>query len=467
MFSNPKEKVINAIWWLGCLILTGFLHYNHYANGDEGIVLNGAWNLINHRQLYSDFFEFIPPGSFYLIFGVWKVFGVSFLAAKILAVFFVFLGAIGLFKTGQLIIKDRLINLLIPLFFILISGWWWIINHNLFNLVFLIWSEYFFIRGLYYFKNRDFIISGFLVGLSILFLQQKSLIFIGFLILFLMFRAIKKREIQYLKSAIVFIIASLPPLFLFCFWSLKKIFYDLFQYPFLNYISANRISYLLFGIFIGFWLLIVLALVIIKEKSEGARLLVFVQLGLLCSAYPLPDIYHLAQIAFPSILLIFYLIWKFLQKCKLKIARYSVYAIFIIFLWGLFVINLTIATPAFLDVSKNKNKLNKFVDFVKINCPGKYLYSGPFLPSFYFETRKLNPTAYSILLTSQATEDQFNLALTDFKKNPPECSILEYPDSLGRFKHIQNNILEAYIKDNYHLIYQSLGEPDIYKKNSK
>ncbi|MFA6417388.1 MAG: hypothetical protein WCW61_04335 [Patescibacteria group bacterium] len=462
-----QEKTTNFLFWLACLILTGFLHYNHYVNGDEGVILNGAWNLINHQRLYSDFFEFIAPGGFYLVFGAWKIFGVSFLTAKILATFFVFLGAVGLFKTGQLIIKNKLINFLIPLFFILMSGWWWIINHNLFNLVFLIWSEYFFIRGLYYLKNRDFVISGLLAGLSVIFLQQKSLIFIGFLFLFLIFMAIEKKKRQYLQSDAIFIVASLLPLFLFCFWPLNSIFYNLFQYPFLNYISANRISYLLFGIFIGCWFMVVWALSFIKEKSEAIRLLVFVQLGLLCSAYPLPDIYHLTQIMFPLILLGFYLIWRFFQGYKSKIIRSSCFIIFIIFLWALFVIDLAVAPPAFLDADKNKNKRNKFIDFVTASCPGRYLYSGPFLPSLYFETRKLNPTAYSILLTSQATAEQFNQALIDFKKNSPECAILGYSDSLERFNHVPDNVLENYIQNNYHLIYQVAGEPSIYKKNSR
>ena len=59
--------------------------YNDARLGDEGICLNGADRLLSGERLYSDFFEFLPPGSFLLVEGWFRIAGQSFFAARILA----------------------------------------------------------------------------------------------------------------------------------------------------------------------------------------------------------------------------------------------------------------------------------------------------------------------------------------------------------------------------------------------
>ena len=62
------------------------LHATHQLDSDEGVILNGAWNILNGRTLYTDFFEIVAPGSFYLIFAAWKLFGADFWIAKSIAI---------------------------------------------------------------------------------------------------------------------------------------------------------------------------------------------------------------------------------------------------------------------------------------------------------------------------------------------------------------------------------------------
>jgi len=468
MLKNRINKLIKTVswqkslWWLGLLGLTIFLHFNHGLNGDEGVTLNGAWNLINGRRLYgNDFFEFIPPGSFYLLFGIWKIFGVSFLAAKTLAITLLFLGAIGLHETGKLIIKNRVIISLIPLTFIILSGWWWIINHNTFNLAFLIWSCYFFIRGLDNLKKSNFIASGLLAGIAILFLQQKGLALLGSICLFLIFLSFKKRQKEYLKSSLTLIIASLLPLLLLCFWPLKTIFYNLIEYPFFGYLAANRGSYSLLIVSLILWVLGLLTLTTIKEKSDKIWLLMVVQFCLLLTTYPLPDAYHVSQIIFPILLITFYLTSEFLKKYKQKITKNVLIIVLMTALWCMFLIDLVLNTPNFYSWEKNRNY--ELISYINSNCPGQYLYSGPFMPNLYFETKKLNVTPYSFLITQQQTPLQFIDALNNFKGRRPSCAVLVYPNSFARFRHNQNNILEKYIKENYGLIYQPLDYLFVYK----
>jgi hypothetical protein len=53
--------------------------------GDEGVVLHGATRLLRGEDLYRDFFELLPPGSFLLTAAWMKVFGADFAAVRTLA----------------------------------------------------------------------------------------------------------------------------------------------------------------------------------------------------------------------------------------------------------------------------------------------------------------------------------------------------------------------------------------------
>lgn len=53
--------------------------------GDEGILLHGAARLLDGKEIYKDFFSYLPPGSFIIVALWFDVFGTSIFAARILA----------------------------------------------------------------------------------------------------------------------------------------------------------------------------------------------------------------------------------------------------------------------------------------------------------------------------------------------------------------------------------------------
>lgn len=467
MFVCEMKRRLRGGWkeilgWGGLLCLAVFFNSNHIVSADEGVVLNGAWNLINHQGIYADFFEFIAPGSFYLLFAVWKIFGVSFWSAKALGIGFVFLGAIGLYKTSQQIIKNKPVNFLVAASFILISGWWSIvINHNVFNLAFLIWSNYFFVRGLGTSKRGDFVASGLLAGLAMLFLQQKGLAIFGGSIIFLIFLAIKNRQLKYSDSSLAFLLSGLAPLLLLLVFPWKSVFYSLVQFPFNGYVAVNQVSYgwLMSGF--GMLILCVSGLLAMTDKSEKLFFLAFIQLALLLSACPLPDLYHVSMVMFPTLLLVFYLFFRLLELYGHGIVKKIMIAILALGLWGLFVFDMTVV--AYNVTAPKRCGYKGIIDYITTNCPGKYLYAGPFAPNIYFETKKLNATPYDVLITRMATEEQLAKALDGFIKHKPSCAILVYPESHDRFNHDKDNRLEKYIRGNYDLIYQSGSRSFVYK----
>ena len=89
---SSLERILPVFIFASCFAyLCIFRHYST-LEPDEGIVLQGAERILAGQIPYRDFFSFYTPGSFYLLAGLFRVFGDSFAVARIsLAV----VGAIG------------------------------------------------------------------------------------------------------------------------------------------------------------------------------------------------------------------------------------------------------------------------------------------------------------------------------------------------------------------------------------
>ncbi len=444
-------NIKNFPYYLLLLALSIFFYYRHVLNADEGVILNGSWNLFNNLNLYTDFFEIIPPGSFYLIYYGFKLFGPYYSVANIISLLLVWGSAIGIYKSLNLIKKDK-INYVFPIIFILSLITLPIINHNLHNLFFLIWSVFFFLQGLKNNSNPHFFLSGLLGGLATIFLQQKGLTLISFSFLFLLVYNIKNKKI---KNIIIYSIgAIIPILLLFLKWPPKLLYQNLIAFPMLTYWEVNKTSFLLL---IVFFLILVYLSIYLKNNSTIINYLLGLQFFLLLSVIPLPDFYHIVLIIFPTLILIPSL---FINN-QTKETKIFILVVITIITFSSIKYLVTSFTPFY---SYSKNKSNDWIEYINKNCPGKYIYSGPFFPNLYFETKKLNVTNFDVLIEKQNTPNQFSKALNDFKKNEPSCAVLSYYENISKkFKHQGNNQLETYIKENYTKIY-SKNNIFIYKK---
>lgn len=466
--SPKKLKLFYIIYWLSIFSGLLFFHFITKSNADEGVVLNGAWNLINGRRLYIDFFSFIPPASFYFIFAIWKIFGVSYLAAQAASILVWFLGIFGIFKISQEIYRTDN-NYLLPIFLVLASSGFILINHNIYNIVCLIWSTYFLVIALKNsFKTIEqptikilfrwgqlktsyflFALAGLFNGLGFIFLQQKSLVFYLAVNLFLVSLIFFKKELKnFWKKISVYNLFVFAPMLILFFWPLKLLFYNLIEFPLFQYIEVNRISF--FNLFFFGFIYLIFVLVLRKRKEIEIKIILFLQLFLLLSTIPLPDIYHIFQVYFPIFALSPLILKEIFKKRRgLKYFLNFIFCIFILKFISTAVVILALYSSKIPDHTKAWNEL------VSENCPGKYLFVGPFFPDFYFKTKKLNSTPFDILITGHQTEEQFQLALQALKDNPPACAVLIYPLFLERFHHNKNNPVETYIRNNYDLIKNS------------
>lgn len=454
MLRNKIFKIEN-LWWFGLFLILLFFHSNHPLDSDEGVTLNGAWNLINSRELFIDFFEFYPPASFYLIFWLWKIFGVHYFIAKFFAIVIVFSSSIGIYKISQIISKNKF-NYIPPIIFIIASIYWPIINHNTFNILFIIWAVYFFLKGLSDYSSKNFLISGLLTGLSILFLQQKGVILFFSLLSFLLILFFKEKKYQLLKLNFYFLLFSFLPLLILLKWPLKILYENLIIFPLFNYAEINRLPLYLFTFFLT--ILLSMIWLLRNEKSKKIWLLFYIQFFLLLTTIVRSDFYHTSLIVFPLCIILALSLEriKFL-KFFLKNCYYLIIGLTVFILIYPSIITMAYFSP-FYSI-----KDSRIISFIKNNCEGKYLWAGPFIPGIYFETKKLNPTPYSLLITRFNTERQFLEIKGIIRTNRPSCAVLNY-QIVDKFNYNKNNPVDNYIRENYKLILRD-GNTLIYKKN--
>jgi len=435
------------LYWTSLFLFSLFFHSNHPFNSDEGVVLSGAWNLINNKELYVDFFEFVAPAGFYLIFWAWKIFGVHYFIAKLLAILFIFFSAIGIYKISCQADSPALREgrgYLPPLIFIISSFYWPIISYHTFNIFFIIWAVYFFIKGLSNYKKHNFILCGLLTGLSIIFLQHLGILFLATLSLFLFVLWLKEKKHLLLQLNFYYLAFSLMPLtLLFIKWP-AKIPLDLLLFFFV--------------------ILLLTTWILRKEGAKKVWFLVFVQFVLLLSTIPLADIYHISLIIFPLYILI---LLSFKKLKPLSMANFSNIIniiILIIFFTALIIIispsvKFVYQYPPLYSITNST-----IISYIKNNCQNSnYIYAGPFLAGLDFEARQLNPIPFSFLLTGLHTEQQFLQAEKMLKKHQPACTVLNYK-MVEKYNYNKDNPVDNYIQDNYELAWQN-GNILIYKRN--
>lgn len=77
------DRVIAALVFVTCLAYLCIFRHFSSLEPDEGIVLQGATRILDGQLPYRDFFSFYTPGSFYLVAAIFRIFGNSFVIARV------------------------------------------------------------------------------------------------------------------------------------------------------------------------------------------------------------------------------------------------------------------------------------------------------------------------------------------------------------------------------------------------
>ncbi len=430
--THIKTVFKNSIFWTGLFLLLAVVQSKHDFNLDNGIILEGAWNLINHRHLYTDFFEIIAPGSFFLIAGIWKLIGVSYWSARGAAILSIYAASIGMYKASKRCGTSPRSAYVSPMLFIIASFQWPIITHNVFFLAPAIWAVYFFLKALQ--KPNGFshyLICGVFIGLSILFLQQKGVALLVALLICLMWPAKSDAIAGRLRNGYALIIGSVICIALLCIaWPIPVLYANLIS-PILTY---GQIVHWSWGILALFGGSILLSMWLFRQ-SRDARIwtLLIVQSILFVIASPNANLTSMTLILFPMYMLAPVIFRSWTQSSlpeKIVIAPVFILSFGMTLLFSLYGISHP-ARP--LTPSKYISD-----DVINTYCPGTYIYAGPWMPQAYFETRKLNATPYYILLKKFQPDEDFKIAEERMEAVKPSCALVDY-ESVKKFGHTGNN----------------------------
>jgi poly-gamma-glutamate synthesis protein (capsule biosynthesis protein) len=445
------------------VILLFFLHFSHgRLDSDNGIFLSGAWNLINNFNIYNDFFSFTTPGTYYVILGVWKIFGISYWAAWAVGILSLLISSILIFKITKYL--DHFSAYLATVLFCLIGIGWPIITSHVFCLPFILGAVLLLIMWSKNHKTILLYLSGFLVGVSVLFLQTIGLATFAGLLLFLVWFYFKNRKILTLKNLLGFILFSwLPITFLFLKWSPLFLFNTLIKFPLLNYGGIIPTDYSLLAI--NFLFLLFFFLVLNKNNQESIiiKLLSIWQSFLLLTALSFPDFSHISFVSAP--LLILFTIFSS-EISKSKINKKSIKFLIIIFLFLGYFLFYFLRVIYYSDAPffTFKNETPATIEFLRENCQTKYIYAGPFLPEFYFETRKLTPGPTDWLLTNHHPKEFFLETAEKLNETKADCAIVNY-EMVRKLNYNQNNPVDNYLLSHYQPVKQ-FGSTFILKRLS-
>lgn len=454
----PVAQRVSSYWiWLSSVALLLTLHGTNQTNSDEGIVLSGAWHLLNGRSLYTDLFEFVAPGSYYLVFAAWKLFGAHLWLAKLMGIIAIAGAAAGIYCTSLLIsareqpTAPRWALLFGPLLYCLMSGYWPTINHNTFNLVFIVWAAFFLTRSILLRSRSDASLGGLITGIAVVFLQHRGLALAAAAIVAFACFSWRDKDTAWLRTAAGFLVAMLLPLGLtLLLWPASLLVDSLIVFPATRYLEVNRTDHLVFLIATSS---VVLAIWLLRNcQVRGVWFLIALQGVLLLAALQRPDPSHVTVGLFP-VLSLFPLLVATSRNAS-WIPNF--------FLWWISVSLFALLAPLAVHLAltyplrfAGKGDRSPVIAFIRKNCASSpYIYAGPFESWVYFAARKLNPTRYSVLLTDLHTEAQFAEARKDIETHRPECVLTNYA-MVEKFNYNRNNAVDRYIAAHYKLAYQN------------
>ena len=132
------RKRWSSIWWLFLVALFSALLCAPFFRvlvfwGDEGVLLHEAELILQGKKLYADFFQFLPPGGPVLTAAWFSVAGVSFGAARSLAVLTIVGIACFTFLACCQASKNAPLSAFLAIVWVMMSAWPWMqVSHHWF-----------------------------------------------------------------------------------------------------------------------------------------------------------------------------------------------------------------------------------------------------------------------------------------------------------------------------------------------
>jgi len=480
-------------------------------SADEGYILYGAKRVLDGQIIYKDFFQFYPPGNFYLLALVYKLFGYSFTVARETAIIIdslinvmVFYLSYKAFKAWYAIIP--------PLFFMILGFPNWIqFSHFWTSELFFLLSLIFFLWYLEQDKRYYLYISGFLIGITTLFLQMPG-VYGGILLLMLLF-ILKFHNKDLWKLAINFTIsAAIPLIIVFGYLAINHAFIDFIKEQFFIIFNVypktaafNPLDFIFKGvypanIFIGVYffgsiLTLIYFVVFNKHTRNITGIIITGNMVLFLTIVYSMDLEHLLP-NIPLFLIMIILPFKGLLDYTKQhsIPLYKVfYYLFgtiavISIIWSLISIRSNInrintqafhininGTPLWTFNEKQAWEIKEFFPKVEEDLHGeKNVFVYPYCPLVYSFLELNNPAFTDMIPTVMDVPDygrySFNRAVQELIKNKTRYIIYcNWPEHYTQMllalnkRQYKKNVMDLFVENNYFPLFR-INDLILYKR---
>ncbi|MBI5765654.1 glycosyltransferase family 39 protein, partial [Candidatus Falkowbacteria bacterium] len=413
----------------------------HLIDSDEGAVLNNAWRIWNHQEMYVDFYEFIAPGAAYLNYYVWKIFEApNYITSKIFSIIFVYTSLIGLFFTTKIITRKNHLAMAVVFLWLIALNYYPLINYNTYSSLISVWLLYFLISLNK--KNNPHLISlsGIFAALAFWFLQTKGFYLLIFFGLYFIF---KDKNYQRAAKSLLIFLASFIISFIVLFhqWRLYDLWRNLIILP-------GQLKYLNLMPLYPFWIFLELAVIVAMliyaytAKRKWVWLLAIFQAVLFLSGLNNADLMHFMVNSFPLWVFLVLFIDETVLKEKRPVFGYVILLCLVLLFLGLKIY--LMPGSSYNIFSRKQSEIFNLKEFKDV----KYIYAGPFLPNFYFELSKPDPFYLSYNNLSFCDPACFNKMLDIFIAVKPKFALLCY-EMVDKYHYNKNNPLDNYINQNY------------------
>jgi 4-amino-4-deoxy-L-arabinose transferase-like glycosyltransferase len=514
--SGPTEKKRNA--WssyivfaiCGLLYLLPFMRLIALAS-DEGTVLYDAVRIVHGQVFARDFFEIMGPGSFYWLATFYKLFGVTFVAARMCLFISSFGSALLLYFLSRRICGRYQSLSCIVLVSTCFGGMWPGNNYHVDGTFFALLSVACLVLWLDMRRRVLLISAGVLAGLSTCCLQTKGTLLLLAMLLWLWVQRRKGAASISAFGLLTVGYLGVAGAVLAYFWSqgaLRSVFYANVIWPFQHYSNVNAVCYGQ-GIVIWNWdryilmkdafswpfnlvaygvaallvaplffvaalpaLVPLSALLAIRAGRVKWRTLTpEIVLYLLCgfalwiSEIHRMDIGHLAFGAPLLIILCIYLLDEIQSKYSDNVLK--LIAISTVWLAGFNFIGVLTAH----SVTTRVGSVAVFRDSPALSFLNTHvaandeIYVYPYAPSYYFLSATTNPTPYSLLLYNYNTSSEFQEVIGILDRRRVKYVIWDTPILAytavsfpgAQPKSPKDLIMEPYLESHYKMVSEDHG----------
>jgi hypothetical protein len=409
---------------------------------DEGTLISGAVRIVHGQVFAKDFFEVMGPGTFYWLALFFKLFGVTFAATRA-CVFITSLGT----ALSMFFLSRRICRSYAALPSLLLAGtycWVWpAMSHHVDSNFFALLSVVSVCWWLEMRRPSPLFLAGVLAGLTTCFLQQKGILMIAALLIWLF---IERRRHSIPLSAFAFLTGgysvAVGMVILYFVWhgAVRDLVYTNFIWPYTNYGAVNVVPYAR-GVFADYWdvwnfksgigfvisaililpYLLIAAMPVLLSISGMYWRRSFIKpevaLYWLCgwalwlSEIHRKDIVHLV-FGSPLLLILFvFYMGELPARASKVISQILVISAICLAGYNLFFLLFThpLKTRVGTVTTFQEEKIVRLLE--QKTHPGEEIFAYPYCPIYYFLTDTINPTRYSFLMYHYNTTSEFKEAL--------------------------------------------------------